>query len=395
MVGVDSARTAPEARALEAFLRADPVAWPTLAPVVVERVGVQRLAAIVAATRERLGGIDRVIDTAAGLAVTGPAGQVLAWARIDADDRLTGLLIAPALRGRDRNPAAARVVGHLVPYAVVGAGVAGCWTRDTVLGWAGSLLVLAATVVLFEGLTAPAFRPWWTRRTVELLALVGPVSALRWPRLATSGGAADLAAGVVALVAVVALLAYARGGSGPSWALPSFPVDGRWYVVQGGPSRLVNHHRAVPEQRGAVDLVRLGWAGPYRGDPRRLESHLSYGASVRSPCAGTVVAAVDGIEDQIPGTIRYAPPYGNHVVVDTGTERVTLAHLRPGTVAVTAGEVIEAGHPLGQVGNSGNSTAPHLHLHAERDGLGLELRFAGRLHRGRTVHGTTGVARVR
>lgn len=43
---------------------------------------------------------------------------------------------------------------------------------------------------------------------------------------------------------------------------------------------------------------------------------------------------------------------------------------------------------LGEVGNSGNTTEPHLHLHAERDGLGLDLRFTGitgTLHRGRTL----------
>ncbi|WP_236584422.1 hypothetical protein [Streptomyces sp. MBT53] len=43
------------------------------------------------------------------------------------------------------------------------------------------------------------------------------------------------------------------------------------------------------------------------------------------------------------------------------------------------------------MGNSGNTTEPHLHLHAERDGLGLDLDLEftgipGPLHRGRTIH---------
>ncbi|MFE0461586.1 peptidoglycan DD-metalloendopeptidase family protein [Kitasatospora sp. NPDC058965] len=91
-----------------------------------------------------------------------------------------------------------------------------------------------------------------------------------------------------------------------------------------------------------------------------------------------------------PPTLRYAPPYGNHVVLDTGDAVVKLAHLRPGSVTVTVGQHVEAGRLLGEVGNSGNSTEPHLHLHAERDGQGLDLRFTGirgPLHRGRTVHG--------
>jgi hypothetical protein len=52
------------------------------------------------------------------------------------------------------------------------------------------------------------------------------------------------------------------------------------------------------------------------------------------------------------------------------------------------GQSVRAGDLLGEVGNSGNTTEPHLHIHAERDGLGLDLRFAdvsGGLHRGRTV----------
>ncbi|MGW0204476.1 peptidoglycan DD-metalloendopeptidase family protein [Streptomyces sp. NPDC003233] len=47
------------------------------------------------------------------------------------------------------------------------------------------------------------------------------------------------------------------------------------------------------------------------------------------------------------------PLYGNHVVIDTGHEHVVLAHLRPGTVSVTAGDVVRVGQLLGEVGNSG------------------------------------------
>jgi murein DD-endopeptidase MepM/ murein hydrolase activator NlpD len=65
------------------------------------------------------------------------------------------------------------------------------------------------------------------------------------------------------------------------------------------------------------------------------------------------------------------------VRIDSGTEIVTVAHLRPGSVAVAVGEQVRAGQFLGAVGSSGNSFAPHLHLQAERDGVGLDLRFAG------------------
>jgi len=45
---------------------------------------------------------------------------------------------------------------------------------------------------------------------------------------------------------------------------------------------------------------------------------------------------------------------------------VVLAHLRQGSVEVAAGEDVAVGSRLGRVGNSGNSSEPHLHIHAVR-----------------------------
>jgi len=104
-----------------------------------------------------------------------------------------------------------------------------------------------------------------------------------------------------------------------------------------------------------------------------------------------VVSAEDGIEDQDTrpgGRARYQPAYGNHVFIDTGREIVELAHLRPGSLTVRQGDMVRVGRLIGETGNSGNTTEPHLHLHAERDGVGLDLRFtgmAGRLYRGRVI----------
>ena len=39
------------------------------------------------------------------------------------------------------------------------------------------------------------------------------------------------------------------------------------------------------------------------------------------------------------------------------------AHLRQGSVAVRTGQRVEAGDLLGEIGNSGSSTEPHLHFH--------------------------------
>ena len=99
---------------------------------------------------------------------------------------------------------------------------------------------------------------------------------------------------------------------------------------------------------------------------REVRSWRFYDAPVLAVATGTVVAAVDDMEDQIPGPpegvdVQNAP--GNHVVQDIGGGRwVLYAHLRPRSVAVRVGDTLRPGQQIGGVGNSGSSTAPHLHF---------------------------------
>ncbi len=55
---------------------------------------------------------------------------------------------------------------------------------------------------------------------------------------------------------------------------------------------------------------------------------------------------------------------------------VILAHLRRGSIAVAAGDSVEIGDPLARMGNSGNSSEPHLHVHAQR-GLPRDAPLGG------------------
>jgi murein DD-endopeptidase MepM/ murein hydrolase activator NlpD len=55
---------------------------------------------------------------------------------------------------------------------------------------------------------------------------------------------------------------------------------------------------------------------------------------------------------------------GNHVIVNLGDGVFAFyAHLQPGSITVKAGDKVRRGQVLGLVGNSGNSTEPHLHFH--------------------------------
>ena len=75
-----------------------------------------------------------------------------------------------------------------------------------------------------------------------------------------------------------------------------------------------------------------------------------------------------------------AHPVGNHVALacDGHDAIVYLAHMQEGSVLVQTGDEVQTGQPLGKVGNSGNTSEPHLHIHAELDGKGVPLTFDGR-----------------
>lgn len=157
---------------------------------------------------------------------------------------------------------------------------------------------------------------------------------------------------------------------------------GGWVVMNGCCSGRGAHRAAIlpvagrlsDAQRFAIDWVRVDAEGRLvAGDPARAESHLAYDQPVFAVAAGTVVAALDGLEDQVPGslpdpaTITIENVDGNHVIIDIGGGfHAFFAHLKKGTVRVKAGERVAAGQEIGRLGNTGNSSAPHLHLHVMR-----------------------------
>ena len=50
-----------------------------------------------------------------------------------------------------------------------------------------------------------------------------------------------------------------------------------------------------------------------------------------------------------------------------------LAHLQRGSVQVKAGDNVRTGQPIARVGNSGNLSEPHLHIHAVKAGSAASL----------------------
>ncbi|WP_216870408.1 M23 family metallopeptidase [Modestobacter excelsi] len=129
--------------------------------------------------------------------------------------------------------------------------------------------------------------------------------------------------------------------------------------------------RLADTQRFAIDYMRLDEEGRLvAGDPADVKSYRAYGAEVLAVADATVVATLDSLDDQVPGslpdpsTITLENVDGNHVVLDLGDGRYAFyAHLQKGSVTVAPGDRVRRGEVLGLLGNSGNTSAPHLHFH--------------------------------
>ena len=157
-------------------------------------------------------------------------------------------------------------------------------------------------------------------------------------------------------------------GSGEADPVVRPPFLGCWLVVNGGVSREDSHSWGLVSQRYAYDLIRVEDSERLERQCRyrKLEDWATYGSPVVAAADGLVVKAVDGVRDNEPvGRILLTSRSlaGNYVVVRHGEGLYSLyAHLKRGSVAVEEGEELKAGDLIGEAGNSGMSTAPHLHF---------------------------------
>jgi hypothetical protein len=166
------------------------------------------------------------------------------------------------------------------------------------------------------------------------------------------------------------------------------PVEGDHWLAANGPDNGSDHRRALLAlsgqariaQRFAIDWVRLYDSGrTFEGDPSKNESYRAFGASVIAVADGTVAAIRDGIPENQPGAKTRAVPMtpdtlaGNSILLDLGGGAYAFyGHLQPGSLRAKKGDAVRRGQVLAQVGNTGNSSEPHLHFHVSDRASGLD-----------------------
>ena len=162
----------------------------------------------------------------------------------------------------------------------------------------------------------------------------------------------------------------------------SLPFRGQWLVFWGGDTREQNQHHDVPNQKFAFDLLGVGEGGKTRrGEGKKTEDYFAFGRDVLAPADGTVVEVIEGVHDNAPGSMNSYSAVGNCVIIQHRADEVSvLAHFKQGTIKVKAGDKVKRGQLLGQCGNSGNSSEPHIHYHLQhspvlQDGLGIKCVF--------------------
>jgi len=168
-----------------------------------------------------------------------------------------------------------------------------------------------------------------------------------------------------------------------------FPVSGDWVAVNTPDERIPSHGTDFFGQRYAYDLVRLNPQGTgfsCRSILRQFtflvhaSDFLAWNEPVFAAFKGKVIAAEDDWPDRMfinavwqmlratfiqgrPKRTDLRSLLGNYLLIEGDAGVALYAHLRRGSIAVRRGQNVEAGQPLANVGNSGNSTMPHLHFH--------------------------------
>lgn len=156
------------------------------------------------------------------------------------------------------------------------------------------------------------------------------------------------------------------------------PLEGSNWIAANGPSNTSAHRRArlclgghaSIGQRFAIDWLQVDSKGRTFGGPEdKNESYYAYNENVLACADAKVVAVVDGVKLNVPHgntlaeviTPRTLP--GNHVILEVRQGiYAAYAHLIPGSIRVKAGQRVKSGQILGKLGNTGNSSEPHLHF---------------------------------
>jgi hypothetical protein len=260
------------------------------------------------------------------------------------------------------------------------------------------LLVFYAVFVFLMG--SWAFASFYLRYAILGLS----IAAALWSLLRMKGlplfvsppmpGWIGYGAGVV----ILSMLVYLLVGAVRSHFYDESPVNlafpfknGVYAVFEGGNGRassLMNYHYGASIHQGArinlsmryaVDITKLTrWGNDAAGFlPLQNEKYAVFNQVLYSPCDGKISFVEDKWSNETPWSGN--PPYnvGNHILITSADFGVLMGHIQKGSIIVKVGDLVKKGQPIAQVGNSGWTSQPHLHIQAMRIAAGSFWSWEG------------------
>jgi hypothetical protein len=154
------------------------------------------------------------------------------------------------------------------------------------------------------------------------------------------------------------------------------PLKGNIWSLWG-PTTGSSHHRQTAAQEFAYDFMMFDSKGKiHKNKGLKNSDYYCFKKEIIAPASGKVIIAKDGLAENtklnetLPLDMEKIKKWGflhalggNVIVIEhKNNEYSFIAHCVKGSIKVKEGQRVKQGQPLAQLGNTGNSTAPHLRL---------------------------------
>lgn len=234
------------------------------------------------------------------------------------------------------------------------------------IGWGLKTVLVLGYVVAIALAGLWMVIPWWVPYLYLsiwlVLAIVTLRGAMQQPRFPKRKGWAWAKVGLWGIIAglVWTIATYIWIGYQPPAVSPAsliFPLKhGTYYIANGGNNELLNAHldivrsKRFREMRGtsyAVDIVKLNALGLRAPGllPSDPAQYAIFGDPLYAPCSGVVLQSVNTVPDMSPPTVDREHERGNFLILQCDQSQVIIfmAHLKQGSVKVSAGDHVSTG----------------------------------------------------